>query len=162
MCDRYICITVRSDLEVKIKNISCTFCLFFFVEVTLCVVDLPGECGRRATTGQKSLRGLHWEKSRPDRRLPGARHLRWILWLERLPNTYRYSVCVLSSFVDYLRWQRRGLGRIIHRNNCLTTAICVISPLTVLWHENSTYRAWSLLLWFSCVMCKLLLFDDLL
>lgn len=80
-----------------------------------CVLDLAGEFGCCATAGQKSFRGLHWETGWPDSRLAGARHLRRILWLEGLPDTYRYctapphATCVMMC-VSMGGWEEEGGG----------------------------------------------------
>lgn len=153
------------DCEVAIKILTKDTSFLHLLVVTLCIVDLPGECGRCTTAGQKPLWGLHWETSWSDRRLSWTRHLRRILWLERLSTTYRY--CVPHSLRASesaccpcdKTWDMSEMMRGNHPRQAVTDPIVAEISLQ---HENLTYLVWSVLLWFSYVMCGVRLFDGLL
>lgn len=112
-------LSLRSDNK---KRVLCTFCLHS-VAVTLNVLDMPGECGRCTRVGQKTLWCLHWETSWPDCRLSGARHLRWILWLERLPNTNRY--CTAQPQWRHAKWKVYGPDTLLVWHYDKTSDVCL-------------------------------------
>lgn len=109
--------TIQTEILPPHKDTLCT-CIS-----PLClsnILGVPGEYGRGSRAGQKTVWGLHRETCRPDRWLSGAGDLRWVLWLEGLPNTYRYCTAMIKPGASEMTWEnprRQPLSDPIHLRN---------------------------------------------